>query len=405
MSDSRTVMTPSTSRAVAAVSACLGFAISLAAAGGILQRGSGPISTDATALARWMIAGEALGRLGSVPTVVLAVFWYGLVLLLYVVTRRAPRSELAYCRCCFALSLMPMAIAATWLLKATGQGALYRAAAVAVLAPAVAIFVAGALAQTELVSPGASGRSLAARLRSPWPLAATGAYLALAAVGIVSLHRIAAPASRWGDLDTPAGRAAFLQWFATHRRVVDPSLPAEAQVTVVTFNDYQCPPCRRHHQELRPLIDRYRAAPPGQVRFVTRDFPLAARCNTYARVDVHPAACDAAVAARIARKAQKLGLFEQWLFDHQEALSADTILAATERFGFRAEFVEEFEATLALVRAEADWAGLTGVDGTPTVQVNGVRLPEPSVRAIELAIEHELGRRHVQLTDRGSVAP
>ena len=60
---------------------------------------------------------------------------------------------------------------------------------------------------------------------------------------------------------------------------------AEAKVTVVNYDDLECPYCARMHEELFPTtLDHYK----GMVRFVYKDFPL---------VDIHPWAMHAAVDA------------------------------------------------------------------------------------------------------------
>jgi protein-disulfide isomerase len=60
---------------------------------------------------------------------------------------------------------------------------------------------------------------------------------------------------------------------------------AEAKVTVVNYDDLQCPYCARMHEELFPAtIDHYK----GLVRFVYKDYPL---------VEIHPWAMHAAVDA------------------------------------------------------------------------------------------------------------
>lgn len=59
----------------------------------------------------------------------------------------------------------------------------------------------------------------------------------------------------------------------------------DAKVTVINFDDLECPYCARMHQELFPsTFERYK----NQVRFIYKDFPL---------TDVHPWAMHAAVDA------------------------------------------------------------------------------------------------------------
>ena len=61
--------------------------------------------------------------------------------------------------------------------------------------------------------------------------------------------------------------------------------PADAPITIVEFSDYQCPFCRRWHDQVyEPLLAAY----PGKIRLVYRHLPL---------TSIHPDAMSAAEAA------------------------------------------------------------------------------------------------------------
>ena len=77
-----------------------------------------------------------------------------------------------------------------------------------------------------------------------------------------------------------------------------------AKVLIVKFNDYQCPACGQSYLEYKPILAKYAASNPGAVKVVMKDYPLNADCNASMRTTLHPAACDAAVAVRLARKSQ-----------------------------------------------------------------------------------------------------
>ena len=68
-----------------------------------------------------------------------------------------------------------------------------------------------------------------------------------------------------------------------------PSLgPEDAKIVLVEFSDFQCPFCRKFHDETyQSLLDAY----PGQIRFVYRNLPL---------TSIHPNAMPAAVASMCA---------------------------------------------------------------------------------------------------------
>ncbi len=90
----------------------------------------------------------------------------------------------------------------------------------------------------------------------------------------------------------------------------------DAPVTIIEFSDYQCPFCKRFHDETFPLI-KENYINKGTVRFVYRDFPLS----------FHPGAYPAAVAVECAHNqgnaiAWKL---HDEIFANQDLLSAGDI--------------------------------------------------------------------------------
>ena len=89
---------------------------------------------------------------------------------------------------------------------------------------------------------------------------------------------------------------------------------------------------QRQHREVRKQY-------PSVFKFETRDYPLNPECGMGG---VHPNACEAAAAVRLAREHGKGPELEAWLFEHQEEESRSTIKAALERIaGVKPE---EYEA-------------------------------------------------------------
>ena len=70
-----------------------------------------------------------------------------------------------------------------------------------------------------------------------------------------------------------------------------------AKVALVIFSDFQCPHCRKAHEEYRSLIAKWASNP--QVHFVLRHFPLEGECNPYAPQGGHSASCEAAAAVAV----------------------------------------------------------------------------------------------------------
>lgn len=152
-----------------------------------------------------------------------------------------------------------------------------------------------------------------------------------------------------------------------------------AKVTVVNFDDLECPYCARMHQQLFPTtLDRYK----NQVRFVYKDDPL---------TEIHPWAMHAAVDANclIAQSGDVYWKYVDYLHSHgQEINGPDRNLAKS----FAAlDRVARDEATVAKldrakvdaciakqdeaqIRASAHEADILGVNGTPALFVNGERI-------------------------------
>jgi protein-disulfide isomerase len=136
-----------------------------------------------------------------------------------------------------------------------------------------------------------------------------------------------------------------------------------APLELVEYGDYECPACGRAYL----VVKGVQRALGSDLRFAFRHFPLA---------QVHP---NAQLAAEAAEAAGAQGLFwemHDWLFENQEALELEDLLAAAEELGLD---TEQFERDLAEHRFEGRVldnfvSGVqSGINGTPTFFVNGER--------------------------------
>ena len=155
--------------------------------------------------------------------------------------------------------------------------------------------------------------------------------------------------------------------------------PRDAPVTIVEYGDVECPYCGRLEPVLRQLLDRR-----DDVRVVFRHFPL---------VDVHPHAFSAALALEAAHEADRFWELHALMFAAQDrlgrshlsqyaaqlALPPESLLRpATERFDLR-------------VRDDFDSGVASGVEGPPTLFVNGMRFEGgPSLARLEAAVDRAL---------------
>ena len=185
-------------------------------------------------------------------------------------------------------------------------------------------------------------------------------------------------------------QSEFERWYTGLPRIPVAVPNDGAKVLIVKFNDYLCPACGESFRAYKSVLAKYEASDPGAVRFVTRDFPLESECNTGGP---HPAACEAAVAVRLARAKGKGEALEEYLFANQSGMTADKVKQAARDVGQVTDFDARYQATLEQVKVDAAYGRQLGVGSTPTFFINGVKLDGmlPPVY-FDQAIAYELGR-------------
>lgn len=144
----------------------------------------------------------------------------------------------------------------------------------------------------------------------------------------------------------------------------DPVLgPEDAPITLVAFSDYQCPYCKRWHDDVfGKLVEEYG----DKVRFVYRDFPL----NS-----IHPQAAPAAQAANCANEQGAFWEYHNALFSYkydfgdqafeQYALELGLDAAALMECYQSGRYANEVDADL-------EFASQFGISSTPTFFLNGI---------------------------------
>ena len=137
----------------------------------------------------------------------------------------------------------------------------------------------------------------------------------------------------------------------------------DAPITLVEYGDYECPHCGRAY----PIIKAVQQELGAELRFVYRNFPLN---------EAHPHAQHAAEAAESATVEGKFWEMHDIIFEHQDALEDEDLVRYAEEVGLDAARVRrelETEAHAARVRADFRSGVRSGVNGTPTFFVNGLR--------------------------------
>jgi len=170
-------------------------------------------------------------------------------------------------------------------------------------------------------------------------------------------------------------RSEFERWYNAQPRVPLIVPNDGARVLIVDFSDFQCPYCRQAWIALKPIVDKYNAQQPNTVRLVLKDFPLDSKCNVNVQNGgPHPSACEAAVAVRLASPAKKEAL-EEWLFSNQPAMTSETVRKAAREVGQVADYEAKYAATIEGVKSDIAFGHTLQVNATPTMFINGVKIP------------------------------
>lgn len=202
------------------------------------------------------------------------------------------------------------------------------------------------------------------------------------------------PGAAAGDAaaQSPADRRAeFEKFWASQERVAVPVPNDGASVLIVKFTDYQCPSCAQTHEEYKAILAKYEARFPGAIRVVTKDYPLERECNTGMNRDLHVAACEAAVAARLARAVGRGDAMEDWLYANHASLTPAAVRQAARDVGGVPDFDAQYAGAINQVRSDIALATILNIRVTPTFYINGVRrdggLPP---EYFEMALQYEL---------------
>jgi len=154
-----------------------------------------------------------------------------------------------------------------------------------------------------------------------------------------------------------------------------------APVTLVEYGDYECPHCGHAH----PVVKAVRKHFGKELRFVFRHFPL---------TQVHPMAEAAAEAAEFAGANGRFWEMHDGIFENQESLSPQMLAQLAQALGLSSkDLLSALESHEFLPVIKEDFRGgvRSGVNGTPTFFINGVRYEGvPEFEDLVDAIDAEL---------------
>ena len=158
--------------------------------------------------------------------------------------------------------------------------------------------------------------------------------------------------------------------------------PGDAPVTLTLFTDFECSYCAR----LAPVLEEVHKAYPEKVRIVFKNFPLR----------MHRFAVQAALAALAAEEQGQFWPFHDRLFQNYNRLNPQKVEEIRQELGLDAE---RFNARMNdpalkdLIRRDLQEGSDAGVNGTPTVYINGKKYRgQRSLEGFREAIEALIGK-------------
>jgi protein-disulfide isomerase len=143
--------------------------------------------------------------------------------------------------------------------------------------------------------------------------------------------------------------------------------PIDAPITLLEYGDYECPYCGAAYPKIKAVQKRLG----DRLCFAFRNFPL---------VNSHSHAEHAAEAAESAGAQGRFWEMHDLLYEHQEALEDEDLARYATTLGLDARRLTTevlAEEHLARVREDFRSGARAGVNGTPTLFINGIRYAGP----------------------------
>jgi protein-disulfide isomerase len=159
----------------------------------------------------------------------------------------------------------------------------------------------------------------------------------------------------------------------------------KAEVTIVKFEDFQCPYCKEVQANYQEVLKRY----DGKVRLVHKDLPLD---------QIHPQARQAAEAARCAEDEGKFWEYHDKLYASSPNAAPEDLKSYAKDLGLKQDSFDKcltsgkYKET---IQKDVNEGASLGLTGTPTFFINGREMSgAQSVQAISEIIDEELSRAH-----------
>lgn len=197
------------------------------------------------------------------------------------------------------------------------------------------------------------------------------AAVALVLGTVVTVRAVTPPARS----DASSRRLPHVDEWESLLRVGRTQGSPNAKVKVIEFSDLQCPYCARFHGKVQQRLESQR-----ELSYTFVHFPGPR----------HPDAKRMAIGAECAASEGQFFGFVHLAFEHQDSLGALTESDVARQAGVRdlGAFVECLESPEPIRRVDEGlrWGRELAVTGTPTVLVNGYRIPSVQRDSVLLSV-------------------
>jgi protein-disulfide isomerase/uncharacterized membrane protein len=165
--------------------------------------------------------------------------------------------------------------------------------------------------------------------------------------------------------------------------------PKDAPMHVVSYSDFMCPFCRDLAQGLQNYLPRAG----GQVQTHYKHFPLDSACNPQVGHAMHPGSCELSLAGICADEMGKFQEFHDKVFARPwDRATRDDALEIAASVGLdrnRVRACMDSQATKGLLAKDIAEGWKVGVGSTPTIFINGRKVPATNMFLLSLEEERK----------------
>ncbi len=168
----------------------------------------------------------------------------------------------------------------------------------------------------------------------------------------------------------------------------------DGKVTIVEYADFECPACRVYAATLNSVYEEFK----DKIRIIHKQFPLDNGCNPQIPRVFHAHSCYASLMALCAGEQGKYWEMYDFLFENLAEKKTFSETRNSLKAGAPALGLDEISLSqcveegryLPKIEADINESLKVGIEGTPTVFVNGKQVKDLSREALVEAIKNEL---------------